>query len=32
VRRYPVVEAWQGCVCLLRLGGPAWPDGMDDEI
>jgi len=29
LRRYPIVEAWQGCVCLLRLGGPAWPD---DEI
>ncbi|CAN7395426.1 hypothetical protein LJR219_002445 [Phenylobacterium sp. LjRoot219] len=30
-RRYPVVEAWQGCICLLRLGGPAWPDN-DDEM
>lgn len=32
VRRYPVVEAWQGCICLLRLGGPAWPDAADDEV
>lgn len=31
-RRYPVVEAWQGCVCLLRLGGPAWPDDLPDEL
>lgn len=32
VRRYPVVEAWQGCICLLRLGGPVWPAGIDDEF
>lgn len=31
MRRYAVVEAWQGCVCLLRVGGPAWIEG-DDEI
>jgi hypothetical protein len=31
VRRYAVVEAWQGCVCLVRLGGPAWPY-VDDEM
>jgi len=32
VRRYPVVEAWQGCICLMRLGGGAWPDEVEDEI
>lgn len=31
VREYAAVEAWQGCVCLLRLGESAWPAGDDDD-
>ena len=31
VERYPLVEAWQGSVCLFRQGGPAVPEWNDDD-